>query len=807
MVQNVEQIEASGSPAEESLCDRISSLIPGADWDPSSTPKRHHDLALDDSELLWLRGTAPSADAPSRSRPRSSPMATHRQGEKETSAAVEASADSRSNMVTRFVMRKMPRRMASMVVRKWMKRVLSGIFLVLVGVGILTLHAQSEQLIPWSAARNHPSSVSKGTLSTPQTASLLRRTHPASQPPTPDEKPPAAHVGQFMDAEFERMIDIYCRGPLLHTVQMAEVYPDSKHFVDMPIKRNSSAFEILLDFDRRRLALTRFRHVIQGEEDKNASEVTESFSTAPSEGQDEVDVLPHDVLLRQFLEEHFDPPGSDLIPITPLDYQEHSLPPMIAQIQDDVLREWAFALHQLWKNLGRIVDTSVRGSMLLARRRDKEDQLHRPQNILIVPGGRFRESYYWDSYWIVQGLLVSNMPHTARGVVNHLLEYVAEYGFVPNGGRIYYLTRSQPPMLSEMVNLIAREPNNATHVAYDLEYLRSAVPLLEKEYAFWMQRGPGGHAVELDRPVVDEHNGTVTRNVTHVLNRYVSIANHPRPESYREDVIVAGEIYATQNGYDASDLASLKAKYYNDVIAAAESGWDFSSRWLRDSYDMETMFTSCVIPVDLNAIMYRMERNLMEFNRQLGDTERAEFYERAAKQRAEAIDAILWSEEHHAWKDFSEESSNHSTIVSVSDYAPLWAKMIDPKESDRLDKVVESLEHSGLLQVGGIQTTDTFTGQQWDAPNAWPPEQDMIVEGLLAVNSARSHELARSLAKTWVKTSLTAWKKTGLMFEKYNATEVGGLGVGGEYFPQFGFGWTNGIILKFLTIHQNLLIT
>ncbi|TMW65904.1 hypothetical protein Poli38472_003669 [Pythium oligandrum] len=582
-----------------------------------------------------------------------------------------------------------------------------------------------------------------------------------------------------LDAQTERIMDIYCRGPLLHAVQMANVFPDSKHFVDMPLKQNTSVFDVLVDFQRRQLALTDF--------------------------QPDNELVPHVQRLHAFLDDHFDPPGADMEPITPFDYQEHVTPPLVAGIQNAELREWALALHRLWRHLGRMPKKHVTSSFLHAKPL-KDVHLHRKQNVLIVPGGRFRESYYWDSYWIVHGLLVSNMKQTARGIVNNLLEYVAEFGFVPNGGRVYYLTRSQPPMLSDMVKLVARvDEQNAQRVTYDVSYLRSVVPILEQEYSFWMQRGPGGHAVELERPSRDDPE----KKETHVLNRYISNANHPRPESYREDVDVAAEIYGdtvlSDHG-NARETEANKVRYYNDVIAAAESGWDFSSRWLRNSYDMGSMETSCVVPVDLNAILYRMERNLMTFHAYLKNQKRAKIYEDAAKARQRAMDAVLWSDDAQTWKDYHLDNHTHSTIVSVSDYSPLWAKAFDPDDEERLERVIHSLKHSGLLQKGGIQTTTTFTGQQWDAPNAWPPEQDMVIEGLLAVNSASSHTLARTLSKTWIETSLAAWRMTGLMFEKYNATEIGGLGVGGEYFPQFGFGWTNGVVLKMLTIHQNLLL-
>ncbi|CEG50110.1 trehalase (brush-border membrane glycoprotein) variant [Plasmopara halstedii] len=570
--------------------------------------------------------------------------------------------------------------------------------------------------------------------------------------PVRDELTIDADVSLGVNAELERAMDIYCRGPLLHAVQMTDVFSDSKHFVDMPIKENSSAFDILVDFQRRKLSMTEFQ---------------------PSNNET------HTEMLQRFLDDHFDPPDAEL-------------------------REWAFGLHQIWQSLGRIHNPHVKSSLLLSQRVD-ELSFNQSANVLIVPGGRFRESYYWDSYWIVQGLLVCDMPITARGVVNHLLEYVSDYGIVPNGGRIYYLTRSQPPMLSDMVKLVARIPSNESEYDYDDEYLRAALPILEREYEFWMQHGPSGHAVEMTRR---NENAEHPVETTYVLNRYTSSANHPRPESYREDVRTAAEIFdqtMQMNDGNAAATERRKDMFYNNVIAAAESGWDFSSRWMRDPLEMKTMMTTSVIPVDLNSIMYRVERNLMKFNLRLGNEERAQFFEQAAARRLEAIDAILWSEKHKSWKDYNLETDTHSSIVSVSDYFPLWAKAFNASDIDRLKHVVASFKRSGLLQVGGVQTTTTISGQQWDSPNAWPPLQDIIVEGLLAVNTGEAYSLAREIAKKWTHTGLTAWKQTGLMFEKYNASEIGGLGAGGEYFPQFGFGWTNGVILKFLTIHQSLL--
>lgn len=651
-------------------------------------------------------------------------------------------------------------------------------------------------LIGFEVSGIRPFSVHDGTELEPQSLKLYelwRRAHhvihsavtaggyhfhvPGHAPSTKEELETHAFEHLIGDLDTERAFDIYCHGPLLHAVQMAGVYADSKHFVDMPLKHNSSAFDVLVDFHRRKLAYTEFEH--------------------------EAGLDAHVHELRRFLDDHFDAPGADLLPITPSDYDDQKLPPMIAEIQDPELQSWAEGLHHLWRSLGRVPNPQVKSSFLHARELEHE-LLDNGPHVLIVPGGRFRETYYWDSYWIVQGLLVSGMDSTARGVVNHLLSYAADFGFVPNGARVYYLTRSQPPMLSDMVRLVAKFGEEDE----DVEYISATLPILEKEYEFWMQTGPTGHAVELEwRAPGQSPDNTTTR--TFVLNRYTSSADHPRPESYREDVLEAaklfGETLDLEDGLAAAN-EDRKAQYYNDVIAATESGWDFSSRWLRDPHDLKSMATSVVLPVDLNAILFRVEMNLARFHEAAGNSDRAKFFEQAAAARQEAMDAVFWDEKHAAWKDFNLVTNTHSPIVSVSDYAPLWAGAFDTKDTHRLARIVKSLENSGLLQVGGVQTTTVYSGQQWDSPNAWSPLQDMVVEGLLAVNSTDSVSLARDVARTWVQSGLAAWQQTGLMYEKYNTSEVGGLGVGGEYLPQFGFGWTNGVILKFLTLYQDLLI-
>ncbi|CAI5734068.1 unnamed protein product [Hyaloperonospora brassicae] len=621
-----------------------------------------------------------------------------------------------------------------------------------------------------------------------------RYRRPTTADPTAASKLMAAAgtYSRFVDKsrkhEIQQLERIYCRGELLHEVQMQELFFDSKTFVDMPIKSSSSADQVLAEFHDLKLQYGQEPLLPEEHAEGNRSD----WKTR----------------LAGFIDRHFDPPGAELAPIVPPDYQEGAMPLEIAKIRNDSLRGWAMELHKLWTVLARVPvsvsatpkpQSSFLYALPIAHASNESVNVFARQfngeNVLVVPGGRFRESYYWDTYWIVQGLLISGLHQTARGVVNHLLEYVAEFGFVPNGGRIYYLTRSQPPMLSDMVKLVAKldSSSNASDEdagAWDLDYLRAALPLLEREYDFWMRRGAHGHAVEI---------AGSTANETFVLNRYDASAGVPRPESYREDVSTASaSVTDHQNTGDRADV-------YNEIIAAAESGWDFTSRWCGDYSTLKTARTSRVIPVELNSIMHRFELNLASFHEILGDSVRSAQFAEAAKARVKAMDAVLWSEAEGCWKDYLLDAREHSKAVSASDYSPLWGGAFDVSDSSRLDKIVTSLESSGLLQACGIQTTTFTTGEQWDAPNAWPPLQDIIIEGLQIAGTARAQALANHLVKTWVMASFVAWQNTGLMFEKYDAQQLGGVGDGGEYTPQFGFGWSNGAMLTFLTKYQDQL--
>jgi len=504
---------------------------------------------------------------------------------------------------------------------------------------------------------------------------------------------------------------VYCEGEILKVIQESGLFADSKTFVDMPMKYDP---EVILE---------NFKKL-------------DNFTIAD---------------LSKFLRENFMTAGSEIMSWTPTDWVQN--PGFIHNMRSEVYKEFATQVNGMWKSLGKqlipdVAKNPQRYSMIPQR------------NPFIVPGERFNEFYYWDSYWIIRGLLTSGMNQTARGIIMNALDLVREFGFVPNGARVYYLTRSQPPFLSEMVRYYYEQTN-------DIELLKEALPLLEDEYDFWMKT----HAVELPGG--------------HVLNRFYADVKQPRPESYREDV------HAVKDKTETEAFA-----FFSDIIAGAESGEDFTSRWFTEGSDLRSIATRSFIPVGLNAIMYKFESNMVYFHNVLNVHPTIDFAQ-ALIDRKSAMDTYLWNPKAFQWFDYSLTNNSQIMRSYPSNWFPVWAGAYDTTQTTQ---IFNSLENSGLLQFGGVLTTHLNSGQQWDGPNAWAPHQSLIVEVLKQLNTPESIKLAETVALRWIHTTFLGYESSRMMHEKYNALIPGAHGSGGEYPPQIGFGWTNGVTIEFLSV-------
>ena len=205
-----------------------------------------------------------------------------------------------------------------------------------------------------------------------------------------------------------------------------------------------------------------------------------------------------------------------------------------------------------------------------------------------------------------------------------------------------------------------------------------------------------------------------------LLNRYWDDRDSPREESYREDVETAR----------ASNRPA--AEVYRDLRAAAESGWDFSSRWLADGKSLATINTTALVPVDLNSLLFHLETTLAKAYAASRKPERAaEFRARAALRKA-AVRRYLWDAGEGIFTDYLWREGKPTGKVTAASLYPLFFGLATQAQADRVARVVRSR----LLKPGGLVTTTIQSGQQWDAPNGWAPLQWIAIEGLKCLRQA-----------------------------------------------------------------------
>lgn len=412
-------------------------------------------------------------------------------------------------------------------------------------------------------------------------------------------------------------------------------------------------------------------------------------------------------------------------------------------------------IQELWTLLTKQPEPIIQGSSLLPL-----------PNAYVVPGGRFREIYYWDSYFTMLGLAESGRYDLINSMVDNFAHLINQYGHIPNGNRSYFLSRSQPPFLALMVDSLAKKYGEA-------DIYKKYLPVLEKEYSFWMN----GH----DK-ITDAYGGyrrVVKTSKGAIMNRYWDDHPSPRPEAYKEDVELANRF----NGE--------RKLLFRNIRAAAESGWDFSTRWTAGSTDLINIQTTFYVPVDLNSLMYNLEKTLAVAYNLESQSDKSNHFQKLAEIRKSNINEYCWVPSANYYMDYHWRRSVYSTEATAAGVYPLFFKIASKQQAEGAARFIENI----LLREGGVVTTVIPSGQQWDAPNGWAPLQWMAYQGL---KNYGYHELANKIAYRWTQLNEGVYKRTGKLMEKYNVTNTSLVAGGGEYPTQDGFGWTNGVYLKLL---------
>jgi len=426
-------------------------------------------------------------------------------------------------------------------------------------------------------------------------------------------------------------------------------------------------------------------------------------------------------------------------------------------------------------------------------------------NSYVVPGGRFNEMYGWDSYFIILGLVRDKQIDLARGMVENFFFEIEHYGTVLNANRTYYLTRSQPPFLTSMI----MEVYNAAKAAgnEDKQWLARAYGFASRDYEMWMR---------------DPHVAGSTG-----LSRYYDFGNGPAPESLQDETglrrkvigyfllhpkvdrtyVVAKGTQPSQEaagpdytvevcdvartmarpGCDTSSTVQLSADYYRGDRSMRESGFDISFRF--EPYGAATHHFA---PVCLNSLLYKTEQDLEQISQMLGKTAEASQWKQRAEDRKQKINKYLWDDQRGLFFDYDLRTGAKSTYQYVTTFFPLWAGLASPQQAEAVARNVKFFD-----QPGGLVTSTTESGGQWDYPYGWAPLESLAVDGLRRYGFTSD---ADRISYNFLSTVAENYRREGTIREKYDVvTRSSEAHVSAGYQANVvGFGWTNGVFLELL---------
>jgi alpha,alpha-trehalase len=389
----------------------------------------------------------------------------------------------------------------------------------------------------------------------------------------------------------------------------------------------------------------------------------------------------------------------------------------------------------------------------------------------VVPGGRFNEMYGWDSYFIVRGLVRDGELERARGMADNFIYEIRHYGMILNANRSYYLSRSQPPLLTPMILAVYEKSG-------DKAWLSTTLPAIEQYYAFWTRP-----------PHLTPTTG---------LARYHDLGKGPAPEVLSSEKDEQGRTHYDRvkawfkthpaQEFDVSQYYDAKRDALTNLFYVAdrsmrESGYDPSHRF--------GPFNAGVIdynPVCLNSLLYRMEQDTAEILRALGKEPLAAIWAKRAEQRGRAINQYLWDPDLGLYLDYDFTRQTRRNYPFATTFFPLWAGISSEQQAAKL--VGRAL--AVLEKPGGIMTSAHRSGNQWDAPFGWAPLELIAVEGLRRYGYVPE---ADRVSTNFLSLVLKEFVEHRAIFEKYDVLErtaAVSQGIKFGYSSQeIGFGWTN----------------
>jgi alpha,alpha-trehalase len=427
------------------------------------------------------------------------------------------------------------------------------------------------------------------------------------------------------------------------------------------------------------------------------------------------------------------------------------------------------------------------------------------ENSYVVPGGRFNEMYGWDSYFIVRGLVEDKRLDLARGMIENFFFEIEHYGTVLNANRTYFLTRSQPPLLTSMIMAVYDAEKIAGRD--DRELLGKGYEFASKDYGMWNREPHLAGNTGLAR-YYDFGNGPAPESLKDETDFYRKVASyfllHGDGRNYvaaldevKDANAVAGKAYAVQVCDVARTMArpdceparnvSLVTDYYEGDRAMRESGFDISFRF--GPYGAATHHFA---PVCLNSLLYKTEKDLQQISEILGHKEDARRWQERAQQRRERIQKYLWDAQRGLFFDYNLDTSARSTYEYITTFYPLWSGLATEEQAAAVKRNLGIFE-----RPGGLAMSDRDNGVQWDYPYGWAPTQLLAIEGLRRYGYKKD---ADRVSYEFLSTVAEDFRRDGTIREKYNVvTRSSEAHVAAGYQQNVvGFGWTNGAFLALL---------
>jgi len=395
----------------------------------------------------------------------------------------------------------------------------------------------------------------------------------------------------------------------------------------------------------------------------------------------------------------------------------------------------------------------------------------------VVPGGRFNEMYGWDSFFIQIGLLRDGELDLAKNMADNFLYEIREYGKILNANRTYYLTRSQPPFLTQMLLGVYAKTQ-------DRKWLADAVPAIEKYYRFWTS---------------DPH-----LTPTSGLSRYYDLGEGPAPEVLSSEKDAQGhthyelikEYFRTHkiSDYDVGEYFDAKRDilttlFYKGDRSMRESGFDPSDRF--GKFNVDIIHYN---PVCLNSLLYLMEAQTAEILRILERSGEAATWDQRAQDRAARINQLMWDEQAGLYFDYEFVHHRLRHYPFLTTFYPLWAGIATKQQAAAVAKNLGMFE-----RPGGLQTSINLSGNQWDSPFGWAPLEMIAVEGLRRYGYVAD---ANRISREFLSLVLEQYQQSGVIVEKYDvvrrASRVSGEIHFGYSSNEAGFGWTNAVFTRLL---------